>query len=414
MISLGWKGRGAAEAELQKILRNPAENRITAALGNLSTTSHRMIQSDNLPVLLAMSQAEHEAFDLIYIDPPYNTGNRKSSLSFHDCFGSSDEWLSFMYPRLKLSHSLLGPEGLFFMSIDDRELSHVTVLLREIFGQDNHLATLKWKKKRKPSFLHSHISSVIEYILVFARNAQTLGKLRGGSCSEATRPVLNAGNTWVERIIRAGTPAFCKNRSMSPGLHTTRTLSFQLLDELTIAEGHVQQNCRVQGPFRVGQELLDQTLFITRTGGLRRKVLPTENSLRHATDDATHWPTNEDAQLELRKLMGASAFTYPKPTAMLRKLIQMHPHRDRPLNCLDFFAGSGSFAEAVMRQGIEDSQMHRVTLVQSAEPMPQSPQAQNLGPAKTIFEVMLQRVTCVTDALSESTERILPVEAVTL
>jgi hypothetical protein len=246
----------------------------------------------------------------------------------------------------------------------------VLTILREIFGQENHLGTIKWRRKRKPSFLDKHLSATLEYVLVFARNASACPRLLGAETEESTRPVLNASNKDVERFIPEGMSAHCPEGEYAPGVYTNRSLGFRLLDTLVVRGERVEKGARVVGPFRIQQDLWAQTGFITRNFGLRRHVLPSEQKRRHAEDNGTHWPTNEDAQAELKAVFnGERVFDFPKPVGLLTELLSMvsHENMQRPQRCLDFYAGSGSFLIAALEQSRRDTVPRRVDLVQSRE-----------------------------------------------
>ncbi len=335
--------------------------------------SHRVFAADNLDILHWMRQCG-DKFDVIYIDPPYNTG---SALTYNDKRASRAEtnggatvaWLNEIYPRLLIARELLEETGVMFVSIDDNEACHLLTVMREIFGHANHLGTIKWRRKRKPSFLDKHMSAVFEYVLVFARNAQVCPRLLGGLTEEATRPVLNASNKVVERYIPVGFPAHCDDGIYPAGVYKNRSLSFELADPLVIAEGRVQSRVRMFGPFRIQQDLWEATGFITKNFGLRRRVMAEEQKRRHAEDDGTRWPTNEDAQDELRAVFGERVFDFPKPVGLLMQLLAMVPQQDpsKPQRCLDFYAGSGSFLIAALEQSRLDGINRRVDLVQSRE-----------------------------------------------
>ena len=352
----------------------------------------RMICQDNLLVLREFLKSPQERFHFIYIDPPYNTGTRRGKgLAYNDRLGqnSSEAWLSMIYPRLVLSREVLLDRGIICVSIDEREHAHLMVLLSEIYGRENHIVTIKWRKKRKPSFLSSHASSVFEYIVVFAKNARILPRLRGKAARELSRPVLNAGNPWAERIIRRGTAAKCGDGILQPGRRAVRTLSFELLDALEVKNGAVLGDCRVRGPFRVSQEVIDQTVFVTKNWGLRRSVGADELGFQHFTDDGSDWPTNEDGDQEILQLYGTRVFPFAKPVSMLLHLIEMYPIAEKDMHFLDFFAGSGSFGEAVMRANALDGLKRRFTLVQIPEEYVNAavPNISNL------FELMCDRIS---------------------
>ncbi len=363
---------------------------------------HRLICSENFAALTQLVETEAETFDFIYIDPPYNTGRE---FTFSDRTAgaqrsSSRVWLDMMTPRVQLAHRLLSHRGVMCVSIDDRELPHLTLLLREVFGEENQIAVIKWKKKRKPSFLRSHMTSVFEYILVFAKCRQEMPRLLGERSTELSRPVLNQGNPLAERIIPRGTPARCDDGVIPKGQRRLRTLTFELKSDLVIRKGHVLQDCGVVGPFRVSQEILNDSLFITAKGGLRRSISEDEQVNRLMTDDGSAWSTNEDADREIMELFGQRVFQYAKPTGMLRRLIRMYPAPGRsqltqPLRFLDFFAGSGSFGDAILQQNAADGVPRVFTLIQSAEPCQKHSEFEN------IFELMRERIRRVASRLPE-------------
>lgn len=228
------------------------------------------LRADNLVVLKTI-ESIGGSVDIIYIDPPYNT---ETKFTYNDVHESQSHWLSMMTSRLILAKNILAEDGLFFISIDDREMATLTLLLQEIFGKENHIGTIKWRKKRKPSFLDKHFSSVIEYVLIFTKNINKCAKLKGQLTEEKTRPVLNASNSIVTRVLQKGTRAYCKDGTYKIGQYKNRTLSFELLDNLVIQGGELQQDIRVRGKFRVNQEILNKTVFCNQEFWL------TANSIR--------------------------------------------------------------------------------------------------------------------------------------
>lgn len=382
MLELVWPGKSEAaqRAFAADRIRHPqpwrpqvSPQRVLPTLYDVSPV-HRVIAGDNLAAL-RWYRERGQKFDLIYIDPPYNTG---SPLTYNDKLqGRSDKndssgsvaWLNEIYPRLLMAREVLEETGVLFVSIDDNEVCHLLTVMREIFGRQNHLGTIKWRRKRKPSFLDRHMSAVFEYVLVFARNARACPRLLGKQTEEATRPVLNASNKVVERVIPPGMPAHCSDGNYAARVYTNRSLQFELLEPLRVEQGCVTSPARVRGQFRIHQELWEKTGFITKNFGLRRRVLPEELKRRHAEDDGSEWPTNEDAQDELRQVFQERVFDFPKPVGLLTRLLGMVPHVDssRSQRCLDFYAGSGSFLIAALEQSKVDGVPRAVDLVQSRE-----------------------------------------------
>jgi|GEM_PF-641883 len=384
----------------------------------LSPGTHTLLEGDNIHALRALHAAGVD-FHFIYIDPPYNSGQNftyRDKQGGHDSSGSGSSasgstrsgstrsgsrlgdggipcsesaWLSFMYPRLAWAHKVLREDGVLFVSIDDRQHASLVLLLNEIFGKAGHVATLKWRKKRKPSFLDAHMSSVVEYILVYARDPAKLPRFRGEETQETTRPVLNAANAEGDRILRRGTEARCADGLYKKGAYVNRTLGIELLEDAHVVKGCLAEAVRVRGRFRVSQEILDKSVFVTAQFGLRRHVLAEEKSHKHVSDDCAGWPTNEDAETELRSIFGTRVFDYAKPVGLVRNLLAMCPVRGHEeFRCLDFFAGSGTLAEAVLAQNAADAANRMFTCVQSPERITAKGVPSNLT---TIFEITLAR-----------------------
>jgi adenine-specific DNA-methyltransferase len=351
-LELYWQKK----TEIKKLLQLTEDNsnQVPEKIFPLySKINHCMLVCDNL-IGMNFLKKSLEKFDFIYTDPPYNSGKE---LTYSDKFASTEEWLSFIYPRFLKAHELLKESGFLFVSIDDREMPTLSLLLREIFGAENHVGTIKWRKKRKPSFLDNHLSSTMEYILVFCKNRNVAPKLLGKKTSESTRPVLNASNKISERILYRGTEAKCADTRILPGYYENRSLGFELLDEAIIHKSCLVNDVRVKGQFRVSQEILNSGVFITKQFGLRRHVRQEEQGHQLATDDATTWHTNEDALIEQQKDFGKKLFDFAKPSHLIVNLLRMIPVSEgETFHCLDFFAGTGTLAKAIYLLEQEESE----------------------------------------------------------
>lgn len=358
----------------------------------INPNGHHVIVGDNLQALEFLHATTDIKFNFIYIDPPYNSGSKLSYNDSRSRKGDADPvstWLNFMYPRLQLARMVMEESGYIFVSIDDRQYAELTLIMHEIFGRENHIGTLKWRKKRKASFLDQHLSTTMEYILVYARDCRKAKKLLGEKANEATRPVLNASNQISERVLKKGTPAFCADGVYKKGVLKNRTLEFELLSDMVIKGGKLAAETKVRGRFRVSQEVLNKSVFVTKNFGLRRHVDESERTRKHATDDATEWPTNEDAETELRDIFQTKVFTYPKPVGLIRNLLSMcEVPQGRSFYCLDFFAGSGTLSEAVLEANKDDGAQRRFFCIQSPEPLPE---AQGVDGLKTIADLTCLR-----------------------
>ena len=389
--------QGSKGCSFSDTLNAPQKN------AEFSENAHHVCIGDNLDVLRSVRQASIR-FHFVYIDPPYNSGQnftfKDVALKTQSDADPQSAWLSLMYPRLVLARDVMRDDGVLFVSIDDRELASLTLILCEIFGKENHVATLKWRKKRKPSFLDKHLSSVMEYILVFAKDKNKLVRFVGEKSEESTRPVLNASNGLGERILRRDTQALCKDGLYAKGIYKNRTLEIELLADATVEGGKLVSDVPVRGRFRVSQAVLDATVYVTPQFGLRRRVLDSERSHKHVSDHSPDWPTNEDAELELRTIFGKRVFDFPKPVGLLKSLLKMcSVPSTEPYHCLDFFAGSATLAEAVLAQNSIDGKPRRFFCVQSPDLLKEAVVEQNLH---TISDISVARARYAIEKYSET------------
>lgn len=339
---------------------------------NILQTENVFIRDDNLEALKFISKLNFK-FNIIYIDPPYNSGLK---FTYNDFFKktngiqSEDSWLCMMTPRLILAHKVLSEDGVIFISIDDRENGNLTVLMREIFGKENHIGTLKWRKKNKPSFLDKHLGSVIEYILIFSKNNSKLLKLIAEKSTELSRPVLNASNSISKRILKKNTEAKCPDGTYLKGTYKNRTLKIEIEHDAIVLNGKLTNDVTIKGNFRVSQSILDNSVFITKSFGLRRKIAKEEHGYRHATDDATvDFESNEDAEMQLKSLFHEEkVFDFPKPIGLLKKILKMYQKSNHgTISCLDFFAGSATLAHAVHELNTQEYLKYSFCCIQNEE-----------------------------------------------
>ena len=214
-----WVGKQEARAEvlrpINKTLRPVKEDSV-----DWDNTQNLYIEGDNLEVLKLLQKSYLGKVKMIYIDPPYNTGNdfvyhddSSRSLEEEDlAAGNIDElgnryrkntdsngrfhseWCSMIYARLMVARSLLKENGVIFISIDENEITNMSKICDEVFGRENFIDTLHWKKKKQPSFLAKHTAKVMEYVLVYAKSANSLEKLSTETLSDATKKVINISN----------------------------------------------------------------------------------------------------------------------------------------------------------------------------------------------------------------------------
>ncbi|WP_240461250.1 site-specific DNA-methyltransferase [Helicobacter pylori] len=355
---------------------------------NESTSKHILIKGDNLDALKILKQSYSEKIKMIYIDPPYNTKN--DNFIYGDDFSQSNEetlktldyskekldyiknlfgskchsgWLSFMYPRLLLAKDLLKQDGVIFISIDDNECAQLKLLCDEIFGERNFVACLKWKKKKQPSFL-SKVAVILEYILVYAKDFSLIDKLGLDNVSDSDKPIINISNNLSKRYFKKGIRVKSDLNFIKSGKYQNKTMTIEFMNDIFIENGRTKNDFECIGKFRTGQENINEfiekdLIFITKNLGIRRDLLEEEQSNKKTiTDLLTEWGQNQDATNELNILFNNSSdesiFSNPKPTKLINRLIELSTNEGDII--LDFFAGSGTTAHAVLESNKSDYQ----------------------------------------------------------
>lgn len=324
-----------------------------------------LLEGDNLHSLYLLEKTYKEKIDVIYIDPPYNTGNNDftygdETLSKEDEYKHS-KWLSFMERRLVIAKNLLSNKGFLFISIDDNEFANLKLLCDSIFGEENFISTLHWKKKKQPSYLHGQVAGVMEYILVFGKNRTNLEKLSLNSTTDSNTRVDNATNQISQRTIKKGIRVKLPSNItvIKAGIYKNKTMSTEYLNDVYIKNGITQNDFEARARFRDSQERIDKfcesgVLFITKNYGFRRDKLEEEIAKKKAiTDLLLDWGDNQDSDVEIKDIFNEKIFSYPKPINLIKNIIKSTGYK----NCkiLDFFAGSGTTGQAVLELNKEDN-----------------------------------------------------------
>ena len=435
-----------ANAPINKTLRPCREESV-----NFDNTENLYIEGDNLEVLKLLQETYLGKIKMIYIDPPYNTGN---DFVYEDDFriesgvwsvksGDYDDegnrlvknlesngrfhtdWLNMIYPRLKLAKDLLTDDGVIFISIDDNEVENMKKVCNEIFDGCCFVSQLVWEKKKKGSFLSNHITNVKEYVLVYCKNAFSFNGLIGEiNDNEETYPCINASNKRELRIIPAGIDSKYKEQNfiLPKGTEISdTTMSIVLHSDLVVKNGKLAAELVIEGNWRYSQVAmreyaLNKELYITRDLYLRRIVKDTryktlkdllprvgeDSDVSHNSDidiknlNASGWGSNEDADEELRLLFGIQKIMdYPKPLRLLYKLFASYRNTKDSI-VLDFFSGSATTAHAVIRQNFQDALdgkmgKRKFIMVQLPEPTDEKSEAYKAG-YKNICEIGKERI----------------------
>lgn len=339
--------------------------------------NHIIIEGDNLEALTALSYTHEGKIDIIYIDPPYNTGNK--DFVYNDKYVDSEDsyrhskWLSFMDKRLRIAKRILSEKGVIFISIDNNEIGQLKALCDELFLEKNFIEILKWKRKKQPSFLATHTASVMEYILVYANDKTKLEKLSIEGTSDSTKKVINISNTESIRHFKAGVRIKLDGEgTLKAGEHKIKTMSVTYLQDVQYKNGYTLNEVDVCSRFSESQENIDkfidqELLFITANKGLRRDVSTEEIGKRKSITDLllSEWGDNQESENEQNNIFGKRIFDYAKPIQLIKNLIKSFNSFSSTV--LDFFAGSGTTMHAVMQLNKEDGGHRQCILVTNNE-----------------------------------------------
>lgn len=395
---LNFVGRNFARAKYAH--KTEKELCINTALSkNIDTTENLVLKGDNLDSLKILKSHYSGKIKCIYIDPPYNTD--KDEFVYPDKFDkeeaevlglanlsesdfermdfsfktkkSHNGWLAFMYPRLLLARDLLSKDGVIFISIDDNEQANLKLLCDDVFGEENFIECLKWKRKKQPSFLAKHTAKVTEYVLVYAKNYNKLEKLSIEGISDSTKKVVNLTNQYSERLFPKGVRVKLGDEGIiTKGIYTIKTMRIEYLDDVKFKNGKTTEEVKVKAQFSVSQEKIDEytkneLLFITPNKGLRRDVSEEEKEKRKSiTDLLLDWGDNQDSDNEMKNLFDENYFEYTKPSKLILNLTKSVSDDDFII--LDFFAGSGTTGQAVMELN-KDGGNRKFILCQIDEPI---------------------------------------------
>lgn len=395
---------------------------------DFDNTQNLYIEGDNLQVLKLLRENYLGKVKMIYIDPPYNTGN---DFVYNDNFdqdkqeyvhnsGQYDEqgnqlvtntesngrfhtdWLNMIYPRLKVAKDLLSEDGVIFISIDDNEVENLRKVCDEIFGQSNTIGVFVWTKKKKGSHLSKTFRSMTEYVLCYSKNISNIELFGEEAYSDKWQPIVKKTNAIKVLCFPANlVETSLISNSYSSGVYAKDTTPIEFLDDFTIEGGMVTNSVRVSGPFVWTQAKLDDEIKAGTKFSLSNKFgfnvfrsdqLDKVKRPSSIIDAKVNVGTNEDASTEIEKLFGKERIMdYPKPSSLIRYLINTLAHYDKELIALDFFSGSATTAHAVMQLNAEDGGNRKFIMVQLPEATDEKSEAYKAG-YKNICEIGKERI----------------------
>lgn len=357
-----------------------------------------MIEGDNLEVLKLLQKSYSGKVKLIYIDPPYNTGkdfvypdnfqdNMKNYLEITGQIENGKKissniekggrfhtnWLNMIFPRLHLARNLLTEDGVIFISMDDSEIDNLKKICSEIFGDDNFIANIVWQKKYSPQNDATYFSDMHDHILVYAKNAK-LAKNQEKGWSIDLLPRTDSQNKAYKNYDND------PRGEWKAGDLSVKTYSKASDYEITTPSGRI-----VSPPagtcWRVSQERFkelvnDNRIWFGQDGNNVPAIKRFLSDVQDGIVPTTWWTYqevghNQEGKQELKKIMKGDDifFDTPKPVKLIKRILELATNKDKDAIVLDFFAGSGTTAQAVMEKNLEDNGSRRFILVQLPEPI---------------------------------------------
>lgn len=396
-----------ANAPINKTLRPCREESV-----DFDTTENLYIEGDNLEVLKLLQETYLGKIKMIYIDPPYNTGNdfvyeddfAQSTDEYLANSGQFDEegnrmvqntesngrfhtdWLNMMYPRLKLAKDLLSEDGVIFISLDDGEIDNLKKISDEVLGSQNYVGTVIWERAFAPKNDAKYFSTSHDFVLVYAKNIEDfeIGKLP--RTQEANARYKNPDNDprgpWAADNM------------------TVKTYSAAYDYPITTPNGTVVNptngRCWFTSKERMQKLIEDGRVYFGADGGntprLKRYLADVQQGMTPTTiwkcDDVGH---NQEGRQELKKLFDDKGyFDSPKPQRLMHRILKVANLLDNSI-VLDFFSGSASTAHAVMQLNAEDGGHRKFIMVQLPEKCDEKSEAYKAG-YKNICEIGKERI----------------------
>ncbi|WP_040364514.1 site-specific DNA-methyltransferase [Brevibacterium senegalense] len=404
---LDWPGKRAAafaaNAPIAKTLRPVREESV-----DFDTTKNLFIEGDNLEALKLLQESYLGKVKLIYIDPPYNTG---SDFVYDDDFAESrsdylarsgqsastgerlvvnsesngrfhSDWLSMMYPRLKLARNLLSDDGIIFISIDDHEAPQLRKLCDEVFGGSNFAGQLVWKKGGTGKNDSQYAVVEHEYVIAYARNA-----------------ALSSFNADPEAVVSTS-----YNRQDERGRYSLVRLDSKTLGYVSSLDfdiiGPDGRSYRPEQPagrsqvarWRWGKDKVsdEYNALVFEKGFVYTKNYEKVGARPRSLMTSERFGVTRTGRKEAESAIGEKGiFDFPKPVKLIQHLIRIASDTDSIV--MDFFAGSGTTAQAVMQQNVADRGSRRFILVQLAESVPPDSGASRAGYI-SIAEIARKRI----------------------
>lgn len=440
---LNWDGKKSAKQIAQEdVLGKTLKLKIDEGVDSFNT-ENIYIKGDNLEILKLLRQNYYQSIKMIYIDPPYNTGN---DFIYNDDFKESEEeyrvnvgdqnelgeryvvnsdaggryhskWCSMIYPRIKIARDLLREDGLIFISIDDYEVENMKAICNEIFGKENAVTPFIWPLPR--GINAGLIARAHEYILCYAKNLSQCGnfyRLTNEVEYSIERCNKKIDSRHPESTIDfpAGIPYEGKDQVLegtiegSEEVHIIGKMVFKngvLAEPVTLSAGWTMKNMILD--WLNGKKIYDlkgqeiEGFFFKENGKLYSKKVLSTFSIKSVLKDM---PDTQIARKEVEELLGSQdIFPYPKTKELVKLLAKLSTKDDDII--LDFFSGSATTAQAIMELNAADGNKRRYILAQLQEKCVEDSVAYKSG-YKTICDIGIDRIKKASEKLSKTESKV--------
>ena len=426
-FSFGWSGKKQAQA----LANQPSTATLRPSIDdskNWDNTQNVYIEGDNLEVLKLLQKSYYSSIKMIYIDPPYNTGKDfVYKDNFHDnvknylqLTGQVDDegnkistntdksgryhtdWLNMMYPRLKLARNLLKDDGVIFISIDDNEVHNLRKICDEIFGEDNFVSQVVWKKRVSPANDSQWFSSDHEYILIYAKNKFLWFPYRLDRNDKQNSYYTNSDND-VRGAWNSAAYTCNKNKDERPNLYYP-IINPNTKEEIYPKETAVWAYSKETHELHVKNNLLYWGLDGKSKSPRKKQFLSeAKNVVPRSILDYTEVGSTQSSTIEFLKIFDHNFFNYTKPIELIKRLTLLSTKENDII--LDFFSGSATTAHAVMQLNAEDGGNRKYICVQLPETTATDSEAYKAG-YKNICEIGKERIRRAGEkVLTEWTEK---------
>lgn len=403
-----------ANAPISKTLRPCKEESV-----DFDNTENLYIEGDNLDVLKLLQETYLGKIKMIYIDPPYNTGN---DFVYNDDFAESAEeylansgqfdeegnrlvqntesngrfhtdWLNMLYPRLKIAKDLLTNDGAIFISIDENEFENLKKICSDVFGEANYVATFPWRKRTAKSDVPFGVSQDYEWIICYAKSNEFIASVAGKERKYYETPDF-PGRPWRIHDLTKQTTASERPNSFFPiiNLKTGKIYPANPNRTWAITEETFKQYYDADRIVFPGDyEFLNITKPVLRYWKEDdiKKAGANFGRVAVSTKLADEIGMSQDGTKEITNLFGGKVFSFPKPSSLIKFFASIHTDEDDII--LDFFSGSATTAHAVMQLNAEDGGHRKFIMVQLPEETDKKSEAYKAG-YKNICEIGKERI----------------------